>query len=211
MTFRVYVRMLLLIFAVIALSYSGWIYGYAFLHQRAENEAFDRARQSRTLIPQHLPFEARLVIARLNLTAMVEEGVGENTLSSAAGHIPSTAFPGEAGNVGVAAHRDTLFRKLKDIRKNDRIELSTVNGDYAYQVTSTTIVRPTDISVLAPTAGEKTLTLVTCYPFYFIGHAPQRFIVRARQIDDLSGHVTPVKEAALDTDRHAPQPTDYLH
>jgi sortase A len=194
--------MLLLIVAIVALSYSGWIYGYALVHQREESEAFDRARESRTSIRQHPPFGARLVIARLNLTAMVEEGVGENTLSSAAGHIPATALPGETGNVGVAAHRDTLFRKLKDIRKNDRIVLSTVDNDYAYEVTSTAIVRPTDVSVLAPVRGEKTLTLVTCYPFYFIGHAPWRFIVHARQIDDLSGHVAPVTEAALDTYKH---------
>jgi sortase A len=206
MTFRIYLRMLLLIVAIVALSYSGWVYGYAFLHQQSESAAFDRERRNQASVQPSRPFEARLVIARLHLAAMVEEGVGENTLSYAAGHIPATAFPGEAGNVGVAAHRDTLFRRLKDIRKNDRIVLSTLNRDYAYEVTSTTIVRPSDVSVLAPTRGEKTLTLVTCYPFYFIGRAPQRFIVHARQIGE-----SPITEAALDTDKHEPQPAYSLH
>ena len=144
------------------------------------------AQASEVSPPPVEPFRAKLVIARLRLTAMVEEGVGENTLRHAAGHIPRTALPGQPGNVGVAAHRDTLFRKLKGIRKHDRIVLSTLTRDYNYEVTATAIVRPNDVSVLAPARGEKTLTLVTCYPFYFIGAAPKRFIVHARQIAETS-------------------------
>jgi sortase A len=184
MTFRAYLRLLLLLVAVICLTYTGWIYSYAFLHQRSESRAFDRQRALQSVSHGARPFEARLVIPRLELTAMVEEGVDENTLSFAAGHIPYTALPGEIGNVGVAAHRDTLFRKLQGIQKNDRILISTGDNDYTYQVTSTSIVRPGDVFVLANRRGEKTLTLVTCYPFYFIGNAPKRFIVHAQQVTE---------------------------
>lgn len=155
---------------------------------------FDRVRSERSAAPPILtprlapapapPFKAKLEIARLNLTAMVEEGVGQDTLRYAAGHIPGTAQPGQLGNVAIAAHRDTLFRKLRGIRKSDRIALSTLANDFSYEVTSTAIVSPEDISVLAPIPGEKTLTLVTCYPFYYVGPAPKRFIVRARQISE---------------------------
>ena len=101
------------------------------------------------------------------------------------GHIPSTALPGQTGNVGVAAHRDTLFRNLKDVQRDDEITLTTLEGEYLYRVVSFKVVNPTDVSVLDPSAGEMTLTLVTCYPFYFVGHAPKRFIVRARQVANI--------------------------
>jgi sortase A len=191
------VRSLFLLIGITALSYSAWAYIGGYIHQRSESAAFDQARGGGT--PAHTaevspppvePFRAKLVIARLRLTAMVEEGVGENTLRHAAGHIPRTALPGQPGNVGVAAHRDTLFRKVKGIRKHDRIVLSTLTRDYNYEVTATAIVRPNDVSVLAPARGEKTLTLVTCYPFYFIGAAPKRFMVQARQIAESSALAT---------------------
>jgi sortase A len=192
------VRSLFLLIGITALSSSAWIYIDGYIHQRSENVAFDRARGNGAPVnaaegpspPPAEPFRAKLVIARLRLTAIVEEGVGENTLRHAAGHIPLTALPGQLGNVGVAAHRDTLFRKLKGIRKHDRIVLSTLTKDYDYEVTATAIVRPNDVSVLASAPGEKTLTLVTCYPFYFIGAATKRFIVQARQIAETSALAT---------------------
>lgn len=195
-----FTRSLFLLIGVGALSYSGWIYVDEYIYQRGEGRAFDRARASRALAtppreaegipaPPAELFRAKLVIARLHLTTMVEDGVGEDTLRYAAGHIPRTALPGQLGNVGVAAHRDTLFRKLKGIRTNDRIVLYTLTKDYDYEVTETSIVRPDDVWVLAPTPGEKTLTLITCYPFYFIGAAPKRFIVHARQIAETPASV----------------------
>jgi sortase A len=193
-------RLLLLLVGVVALGYSGWIYFDEYWHERRESEAFDEARRARVReIPPQTPPQtpptaspsqpaepfttARLTIPRLRLTAMVEEGVGESTLRRAAGHIPDTALPGRPGNVCVAAHRDTLFRGLKGIKEHDRIVLSTMTGDFEYEVSSTSIVNPEDVGVLAPSQGQKTLTLITCYPFYFMGHAPKRFIVRARQIE----------------------------
>jgi sortase A len=123
----------------------------------------------------------RLEIPRLNLAVMVREGADEGTLSRAVGHIPGTALPGNVGNVGLAGHRDTFFRALRNIRADDTIELETTAGTYRYVVKSTRIVTPRDVSVLEASGGE-TLTLVTCYPFYYVGSAPKRFIVHAAQV-----------------------------
>jgi len=125
----------------------------------------------------------RIVIPRLGVRGIVKEGVDEGTLRRAVGHVPGTALPGESGNVGLAAHRDTFFRGLKDVRKNDLIRIETPDGDYEYQVDSIRIVKPNDVEVLASTKDSRALTLVTCYPFYYVGNAPKRFIVRATQVD----------------------------
>lgn len=120
----------------------------------------------------------RITVPRLDLSAMVNEGVDDNTLSLAIGHIPGTALPGPAGNVAVAAHRDTFFRPLKDIKPNDEIDFLTSQGEYRYRVQSLRIVNPEDVEVLKP-SSEPELTLITCYPFDFFGHAPKRFVVQA--------------------------------
>jgi sortase A len=112
---------------------------------------------------------------------MVREGVDRRTLLLAVGHIPATALPGQPGNVGVAGHRDTFFRRLKDLRTGDEIEFSTLTGDFKYVVESLIVVEPDNMAVLAPST-QNVLTMVTCYPFYYIGNAPKRFVVRARQV-----------------------------
>jgi sortase A len=123
----------------------------------------------------------RIEIPRLLLSVVVVEGVGRTALRRAVGHIPGTALPGETGNVGLAGHRDTFFRPLKDVRIKDEIQFSTLKGNFKYEVESLRVVEPRDVGVLAP-SGENVLTLVTCYPFYYVGPAPQRWIVRARQV-----------------------------
>jgi sortase A len=123
----------------------------------------------------------RIEIARLGVSVIVMEGTNSRTLRRAVGHIAGTALPGQTGNVGIAAHRDTFFRPLRDIRNSDIVMLHTSTGEYRYSVVSTRIVRPDNVAVLEPGAGE-TLTLVTCYPFYFVGSAPDRFIVRAERV-----------------------------
>lgn len=120
----------------------------------------------------------QLEIPELNLSAAVAEGAGEDVLRHAAGHIPGTAIPGGPGNTGIAGHRDTLFRPLRNVRRNDTILLRTLRGEFQYRVTSTRIVNPDDVEVLSP-SRQATLTLVTCYPFYYLGPAPKRFIVSA--------------------------------
>lgn len=125
----------------------------------------------------------RLEIPRLKLAVMVREGADESTLSRAVGHIPGTALPGNVGNVGLAGHRDTFFRALRNIRADDTIEMQTTAATYRYVVKSTRIVTPRDVSVLQASGGA-TLTLVTCYPFYYVGSAPKRFIVHAALLED---------------------------
>lgn len=129
----------------------------------------------------------RLEIPRLKLAVMVREGADEGTLSRAVGHIPGTALPGAIGNVGLAGHRDTFFRGLRNIRADDVIQVETTAGTYRYLVKSTKIVTPRDVSVLKASGGE-TLTLVTCYPFYYVGSAPKRFIVHATQVGPTPRH-----------------------
>ncbi len=131
--------------------------------------------------PEQYALLGRLVIPRLDMRVMVREGDDDGTLRMAVGHVPSTSLPGEVGNVAIAAHRDTFFRGLRGIKTNDRILFETLNGVYEYEVASTKIVEPTDVAVLRASGGS-TLTLITCYPFDFVGSAPQRFIVRAVQV-----------------------------
>jgi len=123
----------------------------------------------------------RIAIPRLHVDAMVREGADKHTLELAAGHIPGTALPGQPGNVGVAAHRDTLFRGLRNVTKNDQVLFETLGGTYIYKVESTGIVTPKDVGVLSPGKYPE-MTLVTCYPFYYIGSAPDRFVVHARLV-----------------------------
>jgi sortase A len=133
-----------------------------------------------------VPFPAPIAVLRipkLRLEVAVLPGTDDRTLDRGLGHIEDTAMPGAEGNAGIAGHRDGFFRGLKDIVPGDTIELTTLDGADLYRVDRTWVVDPEDVSVLDPTP-EPALTLVTCYPFYFIGSAPQRFIVRAVRIGD---------------------------
>jgi sortase A len=126
----------------------------------------------------------RIEIPRLGLSVMVLDSVTPRALRLGAGHIPGTALPGEPGNAGIAGHRDTFFRKLGELHDNDAILVTTQNAAYRYSVESVRVVDPSDVSVLRP-SSEPTLTLVTCYPFYFVGPAPKRFVVRAQGLPDV--------------------------
>jgi sortase A len=124
----------------------------------------------------------RIEIPRIKVSALVREGSDDKTLKRAAGHVPYTSLPGEHGNVGIAAHRDTFFRNVRNIREGDIIRMKTTWGTYEYEVDSLKIVMPENVEVLNPTPAPS-ITLVTCYPFNYVGSAPKRFIVRARQIN----------------------------
>ena len=183
--------------AILLLGYCGFALTDAWLFQRRAARDLDRLMRERRAASQVAPqpvsvtspkaapvagsLIGRIEIPRLFLSVVVVEGVDKTSLRRAVGHIPGTALPGEAGNVGLAAHRDTFFRPLKDLKIEDEIQLSTLKGLFRYQVVRLTIVDPDDVAMLAP-SGENMLTLVTCYPFYFVGPAPQRWIVSARQV-----------------------------
>lgn len=128
------------------------------------------------------PLLGRLEIPVLDLAVMVLDGTDEVTLNRAVGRIQGTARPGEIGNLGIAGHRDGWFRALKRVTPGDEIFLRTLDGRYRYQVEEIEIVEPSETQVLAPTQDAR-LTLVTCYPFYWMGNAPQRYIVKAQLVD----------------------------
>jgi sortase A len=185
----------LLVLAVLSLGYYTYVSAEAMLYQAFENQELDRIltgsdhRTSRTTSPvapqRPRPATARrgsaigrIEIPRLHVSAVIRAGTDARTLRLAVGHISGTALPGQTGNMGVAGHRDTFFRRLRDIRQDDEIRVATPGGVYTYRVSGMRIVDPTDLSVLDPTT-QASLTLVTCYPFSYIGSAPRRFIVRA--------------------------------
>jgi sortase A len=185
---------ILLVIGLLALNVWVWSMVRTALFQHEESQIFQGELHHLEIKPS--PFETRggkgaplpiprnnlvgrLSIPRLGVQAMVREGDTAGTLGVALGHIPGTALPGEQGNVGVAGHRDTLFRSLGGIRRNDTILFETLDGTYQYQVEGTQIVKPSDVGVLKA-GNTPELTLVTCYPFNYVGAAPNRFIVKAR-------------------------------
>jgi sortase A len=172
----------------LAVGFCALAYFHATVYQSYESREFERslklaAPRGTAIIHDGLCARtvSRLEIPRLAVSVMVAEGVAPQTLRLGAGHIPGTALPTEVGNVGIAAHRDTFFRALRGIHLGDEITLTTLDGSYRYVVEWTRIADPQERDVLAA-SNEPVLTLVTCYPFYYIGPAPQRFIVRARRI-----------------------------
>jgi sortase A len=124
---------------------------------------------------------AVLRIPKIGVEVPVLEGTDDWTLNRAVGHISRTAAPGTDGNSAIAGHRDGFFRGLKNIETGDVVEIETVEGNEVYRIERIWIVNPEDVSVLDPTT-TRAVTLVTCYPFYFIGSAPQRYIVRAMRV-----------------------------
>jgi sortase A len=178
----------LLATGLIALGYAAYVVADAHTYQSTERKRFEQATNKAAVVPASNAGTALLEgevigeiqIRRLGLTAVVAEGDSAATLQHAVGHLSDTALPGELGNVVLAGHRDTFFRPLKGVHPGDAITLKTQKGDIEYLVESTAVVRPSDIQVLEPTGGH-TLTLITCFPFSYIGAAPNRFIVRARE------------------------------
>ena len=123
----------------------------------------------------------RLEIPSVDLSVMVLQGTDDWTLNRAVGHIEGTALPGQIGNIGIAGHRDGFFRGLRKLSKDDTITLTTLQGRFQYRIKTARIVKPSDTKVLAATSTP-TLTLVTCYPFYYVGDAPKRFVVTAEMV-----------------------------
>jgi sortase A len=179
------IQCLLLAAAVLLLSYYGFVTVDAWAFEQRENRALEQLLNN-PATPRSPGIASsgligRIDIQRLGLSVIVVEGISSKVLRRAAGHIPGTALPGQPGNVGVSAHRDTFFRPLRNIKQNDIIRLTTLQGEYRYRVVATKIVGPNDVAVLDG-GGNEILTLVTCYPFYFVGSAPDRFIIRAERI-----------------------------
>jgi len=173
-------------FGVVAVAYAGGTAAYAEIAHRYQSSKFDKARAATAVLSTmkstvHLrdgDTMGRLEIPRVGISVMILHGTEEATLTLGAGHVPGTPPPGGDGNLVVAAHRDTFFRRLAGIRAGDRIRILTVGHTYEYVVDSTETVDPDDTRVME-SRGRQELTLITCYPFYFVGSAPKRFIVHA--------------------------------
>jgi len=185
---------------VVTLAYAGGTTAYAGIYQKYQSWKFERARVSP--LPQNLKQEAaegkaikadaveaavdpregnilgKLTVPRIGLSVMILQGLAEETLIAGAGHVPGTPLPGNDGNVVIAAHRDTFFRKLEGMMPGDSIQIATVHRTHEYVVESTEIVDLEDTRVMESRARAE-LTLITCYPFYFVGPAPKRFVVHA--------------------------------
>jgi sortase A len=178
---------------VLALAYAGFIVADAHTYQAMEQSKFESESRGPIRNPSqnndsHAVTKGsaigELEVPRLGLKAIFVQGDSAKILRRAVGHLSDTALPGQRGNVVLDGHRDTFFRPLRNIRPGDTITLKTLDGDFQYRVESTAVVPPTDIQVLQP-SSDRTLTLITCFPFYYVGSAPNRFIVRARQVEPL--------------------------
>ena len=169
---------------LLALGYAGYVVVDARTYQAAEHRRFEQPRPDAVDAPVLTDGRAmgEIRIPRIGLTAVVAQGDSSSVLRYAVGHLADSALPGETGNVVLAGHRDSFFRPLKDIRAGDAITLKTLHGDFAYRVESTSVVSPNDVGVLEARGG-RTLTLVTCFPFFYVGPSPDRFIVRAREVE----------------------------
>ncbi len=205
---RIWMSRALMAFGVVCLVYYSIVTVHTWRFQRAaksrvdQTVAIERAPTVRTAKPDgsKSPVTGEIIgridLPRLQLSAAVAEGDDDKTLEKAVGHLPDTPLPWlRRGNVALAAHRDGLFRRLEHIRLDDEVNFLTVRGEFRYRVTKTHIVDPDDVWVIAPTSTP-TITLITCYPFSFIGNAPRRFIVQAELVEkELGG--SPLKGSVV--------------
>lgn len=190
------------ILAAATLGYCSYAYASAALHQENAKAAFNVLRtnahsepvSARAVEPPpEAPINGQVLgvldIPRIGLSSIVEQGADSRVLRESVGHIPGTALPGQDGNIALAAHRDTYFRHLSELKPGEKIIFHSISATYTYDVVSTRVVQPTDTAVLAET-NVPTLTLVTCYPFYYVGSAPKRFVLVAKE-DPVTGDMRP--------------------
>ena len=171
-----------LVLGLIAAGYAGYVVAEAESYQAIELRKFTvRAPQ----IEPHLPTIGEVIgeieIPRLGIQAIIAQGDTDEVLRHAVGHIPETTWAGEFGNVGLAGHRDRLFRRLRVVQPGDIVILKTPRDVFRYQVETTSVVPPTDTAVLR-SSNRRELTLITCFPFDYVGSARNRFVVRAREL-----------------------------
>jgi sortase A len=178
-----------LVLGILALGYAGFVFADSHGYQALETKKFAEAGP---LSEPHILVEGEVIgelqVPRLGLDVIVVQGDSPGSLRRAVGHLANSAMPGEAGNVALAGHRDTFFRPLRDIQPGDEIRFKAPARSFNYRVESIEVVGPADMRVLEPSAGHE-LTLLTCFPFYYVGPAPKRFVVRAREVDGMPpGH-----------------------
>jgi sortase A len=183
-----------LVVGIVCLGSSAWNWLDSSLYQRAAGQRLESLLRHHTG-PRHpgrgraadaasgdapaRDIVGRIEVPRLGISAIIAEGVDPRTLRRAVGHVPSTALPGDAGNVVLAGHRDSFFHELKNVHPGDQVRITTQEGVFEYAVDSTDVVGPERVDLLDASASAA-LTLITCYPFNYVGPAPDRFVVHAR-------------------------------
>jgi len=174
-----------LAFGVFALGYAGFVFADSNAYQALETKKFE---QPGRLSEPHILAEGDVIgemqVPRLGLSVMVVQGDSPASLRHAVGHLAKSALPGEWGNVALAGHRDTYFRPVRDIHLGDEVRFKTLEHTFEYVVESIEVVAPSDIQILDVFTGHD-LTLITCFPFYYVGSAPKRFVVRAREVEKM--------------------------
>jgi len=197
---RNYLSLVMLVIGVALLSYVGSQY-WEMYHRQQQLAAQWEQQASAANVPGKAKLSAddmltRVVIPKISLDAILVEGASRRDLSDGPGHMKKTAQPGQTGNAVITAHRDTFFRHIYELGKGDDILVRRAGQVYKYEVSGKKIVLPEDVSVLKPTP-DATLTLITCYPTYYIGPAPKRLVVFSRLIG--SEAELPSKQAAVQT------------
>ena len=198
-----WIQRILLAAGFVILGYCGADLLNSHLQQITGNRQLDRLLLNpRGMSTNNVPegsLVGRVEIPDLRLSAVVFQGTSDSILGRGVGHLDGSALPGQPGNVVLAAHRDTFFRSLRNIHKGDVVRVTTPSGTHVYTVNSTEVVAPTQTSVMDPTA-KPSLTLITCYPFYYIGNAPKRFIVQASQVVASAKAVDKAMDKGVDQD-----------
>jgi sortase A len=167
---------------IFALGYAGFVYADSHRYQALEMKKFElSSRPSEAHLLAAGDVIGEIQVPRVGLSAIVVQGDSPANLRRAVGHLSKSALPGEWGNVALAAHRDTFFRPLRDIQVGDEIRFKTPKRSFQYVVESIEVVAPRDVRVLEPSSGHE-LTFITCFPFHYVGPAPKRFVVHAREV-----------------------------
>lgn len=182
--------MALVIAGALLLAYVCWSYGSMYVEQKRLARAWERQQHAQTAqqdgaIQQVSADDGltKLSVPKINLDSVIVEGTNHRALLLGPGHLKDTPAPGEEGNSVISGHRDTFFRHLNDLQKGDEVLVQRGGKTYHYKVTGKKIVEPDDVSVIAPTKDPE-MTLITCYPTYYIGPAPKRLVVFSKLVED---------------------------
>ena len=190
MRFRQHLPLALVIAGALLLAYVCWSYGSMYVEQKRLARAWERQQHAQTRQQDGAIQQAsaddgltKLSVPKISLDSVIVEGTNHRALLLGPGHLEDTPAPGEQGNSVISGHRDTFFRHLNDLQKGDEVLVQRGGKTYHYKVTGKKVVEPNDVSVIAPTKDPE-MTLITCYPTYYIGPAPKRLVVFSRLVED---------------------------
>jgi sortase A len=192
---RNFIPTVLIVIGALLVLYVGSQYGEMYFQQKHMAEAWEQEQAIRgdaSSDQAHAQKDdglVRLVIPKIELTSFVVEGTNHKSLLLGPGHMTKTAEPGQPGNSVITGHRDTFFRHIYELEKGDQLFIERGGKRFVYKVTGKKVVEPTDMSVTRPT-GDAQITLITCYPIYFIGPAPKRLVVFSKLENEQDGQLT---------------------